>query len=235
MSEADGVAELALRYGLRPDATSRLLALLELLRADPYAPSAVTAPALATDVHVADSLSALELAPLRTARRLADIGSGAGLPGLVLAIALPATEVALVESHERRCAFLERAVAATATPNARVVNARAEAWPAGICAHDVVTARAVGPLAVLCEYAAPLLVRGGTLVAWKGRVPREEQLAGDRAAAELGLEPAGVVRSRPYPGSAEHHLHTYVKTADTPSRFPRRPGIARKRPLGGAR
>jgi 16S rRNA (guanine527-N7)-methyltransferase len=100
--------------------------------------------------------------------------------------------------------------------------------------HDVVTARAVGSLALLCEYAAPLLALGGTLVAWKGAAPAGERSAGDRAARELGLEPGAVLRTEPYTGSAGHHLHMYLKTADTPSSFPRRPGAARKHPLGGS-
>jgi 16S rRNA (guanine527-N7)-methyltransferase len=233
--QPDRVEQLALRHALRPDAVVRLRALLDLLDGDPHTPSAVTAPEQAIDIHLGDSLSALELEPLRAARRIVDIGSGAGLPGLALAIALPQAQVALVESLARRCDFLERACVATATANARVVNARVEAWPDGIGDHDVATARAVGPLALLCEYAAPLLALGGTLVAWKGFVSEDEQAAGKRAAGELGLEPAGVVRSRPYSSSQTHHLHMYVKTTETPSRFPRRPGIARKRPLGAPR
>ena len=235
MSEPNRVAELGRRYALPAKAALQLEALLDLLAADVHAPTAVTAPDRATDVHLADSLSALELAEVRRALEIADIGSGAGLPGLALAIALPRARVALVESVARRCAFLERACAVTGATNARVVNARVEAWGAGIGRHDLVTARAVGPLALLCEYAAPLLARDGMLLAWKGRVADDELLAGNLAAAELGLEPVAVVRSRPYSGSSGHYLHMYVKTSDTPSRFPRRPGIARKRPLGAGR
>lgn len=235
MSDPSRVAELGRRYALPAKAALQLEALLDLLAADSHAPTTVTEREQATNVHLADSLSALELAEVREAREIADIGSGAGLPGLVLAIALPQAQVALVESHARRCAFLERGCAVTGATNARVVNARAEAWPVGIGRHDLVTARAVGPLALLCEYAAPLLARGGRFLAWKGRVGEDELLAGKRAAGELGLEPVAVVRSRPYSGSSGHYLHMYLKTSDTPSRFPRRPGIARKRPLGAGR
>ena len=227
--------QLARSHRLAADASDRLCALLEILASDPQAPSAVTDRDAAIDRHVADSLSALALPAVRDARAIADIGSGAGLPGLALAIALPDAQVALVESVAKRCAFLERARRATASDNATVVCVRAESWAEGIGAHDVVTARAVGPLALLCEYAAPLLADGGTLVAWKGAAAAAERAAGDRAAAELGLEPAGAIRTRPYPGSADHRLYAYVKTAETPARFPRRPGIARKRPLGAVR
>jgi len=211
-----------------------LARLLELLATDPLAPSAVRGPA-ALDVHVADSLSALALDAVTRARAVADLCSGAGLPGLVLAIALPHASVALVESAARRCAFIERASAAAGAKNARVVRARAEEWPDGLGVHDLVTARALAPLAVLCEYAAPLLVLGGTLVAWKGAVSPAEAASGERAAAQLGLEPAGVVRTAPYAGSVAHHLHTYRKVAQTPSGYPRRAGMARKRPIGGLR
>jgi 16S rRNA (guanine527-N7)-methyltransferase len=232
MMATERLAELVERYGLGSEAAARLAELLGLLAADQHAPSSVTDVDVATDVHVADALSALDAAPLRDARLIADIGSGAGFPGLVLAIALPHANVALVESVRRKCEFLERAVSLTGTANATVVCSRAEEWREGLASNDVVTVRAVGPLALLCEYAAPLLVVGGTLVAWKGEVSPAEALAGDRAAGELGLERAVVVRSSPYPRSAGHHLHMYRKIANTPSRFPRRPGVARKHPLG---
>ena len=233
MTAPERLHELAERHVLGSDARTRLAALLELLASDVTAPSAVTAAAAAVDIHVADSLTALDVPAISAAQRIADVGSGAGFPGLVLAIALPEADVALVESNRRKCDFLERARTVSGTSNATVVCARAEAWPAGLGGHDVVTARAVGSLALLCEYAAPLLALGGTLVAWKGAAPAGERSAGDRAARELGLEPGVVLRTEPYTGSAGHHLHMYLKTADTPSSFPRRPGVARKHPLGG--
>jgi 16S rRNA (guanine527-N7)-methyltransferase len=232
VTAAERVAELVERHALDPTVVPRLLALLELIATDPLAPSSVTAPELAVDVHIADSLSALALAQVRTAQAIADLGSGAGLPGLALAIALPRSRVALVESSRRKCAFIERARHATAATNVEIVCARIEEWPAGTSRNDLVTARAVGELALVCEYAAPLLQIGGTLVVWKGAVSADELAGGASAAAELGLEPGAVVRASPYPGSAVHHFHTYAKTAVTPARFPRRPGAARKRPLG---
>jgi 16S rRNA (guanine527-N7)-methyltransferase len=168
VSALERLRELTERHLLEPGADARLAALLELLATDVRAPSAVTAIDQAVDIHVADSLSALGVSAVRNARRIADIGSGAGFPGLVLAVALPAADVTLVESNARKCDFLERALALTGVRNARVVCARAEAWPRGLGLHDAVTARAVGSLALLCEYAAPLMAVGGTLVAWKG-------------------------------------------------------------------
>jgi 16S rRNA (guanine527-N7)-methyltransferase len=216
-----------------PAATSAPLeALLTLLDADPTAPTTVRDPAAATDAHLADSLVALELPVVRAARTLADLGAGAGFPGLPLAIALPRAHVSLVESVARKCAFLGRATAGAGIANASVVNDRAETWEAGREANDVVTARALAPLAVLAEYAAPLLVEGGALVAWKGRRDAGEERAGAAAAAELGLEPAEPLRVQPFPAAGERHLHVFTKVAPTPPRYPRRPGMARKRPLG---
>jgi 16S rRNA (guanine527-N7)-methyltransferase len=186
----------------------------------------------AVDVHVADSLSALALPGLRAARRVADIGSGAGFPGLVLAIALPEARIALVESVGRKCDYLRRVTELAGLDNVEVICARAESWPQGLGVHDAVLARAVAELPVLCEYAAPLLAPGGELIAWKGNAAPAESLAGDRAAELLGLEAGRAIRSAPYPGSVGHHLHVYRKRSPTPAGFPRRPGMARKRPLG---
>ncbi len=226
------LAALADRYGLPDEAKPRLGELHRLLVEDPLAPTAVRDPRKVIDDHLADSLVALELEPVRAARTLADLGSGAGVPGLPLAIALPATGVALVESTARKCEFLERAIARTGAGNARAIHARAESWPEGLESLDVVTARALGPLEVVVEYAAPLLVLGGTLVVWRGRRDPASEAAAARAADALGLEPGPIVPVRPFPASQRRHLHLMSKVTATPLGFPRRPGMALKRPLG---
>jgi 16S rRNA (guanine527-N7)-methyltransferase len=226
------LAELAAGFGLSADQEVRLRALLELLSEDEHAPTPIRDPAEAVDAHVADSLAGLEAQALRAARRIADLGAGAGFPGLPLAIALPEATVALVESSGRKCAFMGRALEWTRTANAEVVNARAEDWSAGVGLNDVVTARALAPLAVLCEYAAPLLAIGGHLVAWKGRRDSDEERAAAVAADQLGLESAGVCGVSPFKGTRDRHLYLYLKVRSTPEQFPRRAGIARKRPLG---
>jgi 16S rRNA (guanine527-N7)-methyltransferase len=207
-----------------------LARILELQANDPAASTTVRDPLDAVDRHIADSLVALELAPVREARRIADLGAGAGWPGLALAAALPSASVALVESVTRHCRYLERAAAGL--PNVSVVHARAEEWRDGLGAQDLVTARALAALPVVLEYAAPLLADGGHVVAWKGAVPPEEAAAGAAAAAVLGLAPAEVRRVAPYAGARDHTLHVFRKIAPTPSRFPRRAGMAVKRPLG---
>ena len=232
MNARERLDQLVERHALAPPAAARLWSLLELLARDEHAPSAVRDLERAVDIHVADSLSALALPAVAAAQSFADLGSGAGFPGIPLAVALAQTTGVLVESSKRKCDFLARALGAAEVANARVVRARAEEWSGEV---DLVTARALGELALVCEYAAPLLARGGSLVAWKGAVADAELLAGRRAAQELGLASRGVIRVSPYPGSVMHHLHVYEKVADTPSRFPRRPGAARKQPLGRER
>ena len=204
---------------------------LALQARDPTASTAVRDPDAAVAGHVADSLVALEVPCMREAHRIADLGSGAGWPGLALAAALPSVRVALVESQSRHARYLERAVEVAGLANADVVTARAEEWQQGIGANDVVTARALASLPVLAEYAAPLLREGGCLVAWKGTVDAQEAADGAAAARALGLEPLEVRPVQPFPSARERALHVFRKIAPTPGRFPRRPGMATKRPL----
>ena len=226
------IEALARSYGLDHAVEARLKTLLEALTRDPLAPTSVRDPTQALNDHLADSLVALELAEVRVASMIADLGAGAGLPGLPLAIALPSSKVNLVESNRRKCEFIARAATACGLSNAVVVNRRAEQWPEGAARFDLVTARALAPLPVVAEYAAPLLCLGGRLVAWRGRRDPADEAAARAAARELGLEMGEIVRVEPYPWAINRHLQPMVKVAETPARFPRRPGMARKRPLG---
>ncbi len=218
---------------------ARLEPVLELLRTDPASLSSVRDPARAWRVHVLDSLTGLELVGSPAA--IADVGAGAGFPGLVLAVALPTARVDLIESVRRKCEFIERAAAAAALDNARAVCDRAEDWarrPApggGREAYDVVTARAVGRLATLAELAAPLLAADGLLVAWKGRRDREEEaeLARAEGPTAMGLERVEAVGDRA--GSRHRHLYAIRKLGPTPRDLPRRAGLAKKRPFGASR
>ncbi|MGP0100082.1 MAG: 16S rRNA (guanine(527)-N(7))-methyltransferase RsmG [Solirubrobacteraceae bacterium] len=231
-NEGTPLRALAASRALNAGQLSQLDAVLALLEADEHAPTTIRAPEQAARTHVADSLVALEINAVGAAERIADLGSGAGFPGLALAVALPAAEVSLVESQRRRCEFLERVCAAAEIENAHVVCSRAEEWREGVSRYDVVTARALAPQPVVLEYAAPLLRMGGTLVDWRGRRDEAVEEAAQRAAALLGLSRAEIRRVIPFEGASDHHLHVFVKTGETPARFPRRAGIARKRPLG---
>ena len=228
---ASALDELVLRYGLAPVQASQLGCLLETLAADPHAPTTVRDPLSASRQHLADSLVALEVPAVRVARTIADIGAGAGFPGLALAVALPAADVALVETVARKCAFIGGAIERCTIANARVVRARVEEWREGSGANDLVTARALAPPPVVIEYAAPLLRIGGALADWRGRRSADEEDGAVRAAAEVGLELVEIRHVKPFAGADRRHLHLYLKVRATPERFPRRSGMARKRPL----
>lgn len=218
------------------DSTAReaLRTVLALLAQERASVSSVTDPEQAWKVHVADSLSGLEVPELAQAERIADVGSGAGFPGLVLAAAAPTAKVDLIESAGRKCDFIDRAIEAAGIANARVLNARSEELAAGDGreAYDAVTARAVGRLSTLAELASPLLRDGGVLVAWKGRRDADEEAQLERGAAELAMQPLSVLHVGPYAGSRHRHLHVMRKSGPTPSNLPRRPGMAKKRPKG---
>lgn len=228
---AERLAGLSAAHGLPVAAAPRLAALLDLVAAEPASITAVRDPAVAVDAHVADSLAGLGVPEVRGARRVADLGSGAGFPGLVLAIALPAAAVTLVESVTRKAAFLRSAIDRLGLENAEVVLARAEDWPEGMGVHDLVTARALAALPVLLEYAAPLLARDGALVAWKATVGEAEEADGRAAAQLLGMSGPRRASVQPFPGARDRSLYVSLKVSSTPNRFPRRPGMASKRPL----
>jgi len=204
--------------------------LLAALAAEPDPPTTIRDPSRAADEHVADSLSGLEVPELRAASRVADLGSGAGFPGLPLAVALPGARVDLVEATGRKCEVIARLAAAAAIGNARPLAFRVEEL--GRAAYDVVTARALAPLTVLAEYAAPLLGERGVLVAWKGDLDAAEQDAGVRAGARVGMAVESVLGVEPFPGARSRRLVVLRKVGPTPPELPRRPGMARKRPLG---
>jgi 16S rRNA (guanine527-N7)-methyltransferase len=215
-------------------ARESLRELVSMLASEHGAPSAVRDPSEAWRVHVADSLAGLEFLELRCAERVADVGSGAGLPGLVLAAALPDASIDLIESVARKCAFIERAASRAAIANVRVVCERSETWALGEGreTYGAVTARAVGRLSTLAELASPLLHDGAALVAWKGRRDPDEEDELGRAAARLAMEPVEIRWVGPYAGSRNRHLHLLRKSGPTPGELPRRPGIAKKRPFG---
>jgi 16S rRNA (guanine527-N7)-methyltransferase len=231
----DELAQLQRRYHLPGGAADRLAALLEALAAEPDPPTTIADPRRALDQHVADSLSGLIAPELDRAGVVADIGSGAGFPGLALAVARPDARFDLLESAERKCTVIRRLAAAAGIDNVRALPVRAEGWAAGegAGAYEAVTARAVAALPVLCEYAAPLLRVGGSLVAWKGRPDPAEERGGDEAADLLGLAAGRALPVTPFAGARDRRLYVYAKVGETPERFPRRPGVAMKRPLGG--
>jgi 16S rRNA (guanine527-N7)-methyltransferase len=224
--------ELAATWSLSPAVVEALEVLARRLSEDPHAPTSIRAFARVWEVHVADSLLGLTVETVRTAGRIADVGSGAGLPGLVLAAALSASRFDLIEAAGRKAGWIQDSTRAMGLANARAVPARAEDWAAGEGhqAYDVVLVRAVDALPVLVEYAAPLLRLDGELVAWKRNLESDERRRGVAAAQLVGMEALTVAHDQRMAGSRTE-LVVFRKTADTPAGYPRRPGRARKRPL----
>ena len=165
-------------------------------------------------VHVDGSLAALELVR-RFEGPIVDVGSGGGAPGIPLAAALPEREVTLLESNRRRCDFLERWAAEL--PNLRVVCGRVEEQPVDV--WGVALAKALAPPPVAAEWCLPLVAPGGAAILFVG--PSADAGAVEKAAGQLAAElldsPPGFLVLR--------------KLGPTPAGFPRRPGVARKRPL----
>jgi 16S rRNA (guanine527-N7)-methyltransferase len=165
-------------------------------------------------VHVDESLAALEVVR-RYEGPVVDVGSGGGAPGIPLAYALPEREVTLLEATGRKCEFLERW--ARELPNVHVVCGRAEEQP--VDAWGVAVAKALAPPPVAAEWCLPLVAPGGAAILYVGPSADRERVA--RVAEKLGGELAGSP-----PG-----LLVLRKLRPTPEGFPRRPGVARKRPL----
>lgn len=225
---------MAAQAPLTPAAAEALRKVLARLATERASVTSVRKGPRAWDIHVLDSLSGLEVADLREAARIADVGSGSGFPGIALAAALPGARVDLIESVGRKCAFMREAVEEAQIANATVVCARSEEHAAGAAreAYDAVTARAVGRLATLAELASPLLRPGGVLVAWKGRRDPEEELEMERAEAEVEMKSEAILEVAPFAESRNRHLHVLRKMGPTPGRLPRRAGLAKRRPFG---
>lgn len=218
---------------LDPAGRQALGKVLELLAAERASVSSVV-DGRAWKVHVADSLTGLEVPEFETAERIADVGAGAGFPGLALAVALPSAQIDLVESIGRKCTFMQLAIDQASIPNATVLNTRSEdlASANGREAYDIVTARAVGRLSTLAELASPLLKPNGVLVAWKGKRDKEEEAQLDHASEDLAMRPEQILDVGDRAGSQHRHLHVIRKSGPTPPGLPRRAGMAKKRPKG---
>lgn len=214
---------------LSDEQIAAMLRVLDQMADEPQNLSSPEAMANAVDVHLADSLSGLLVPELRSAAAITDLGSGGGFPGLVLAIMLPDVPVTLVESEKRKADWLSRASAGMR--NVRVVADRSESLArAERGMHPVVTARALGALPVVMELAAPLLAPAGTLVAWRGRRDSVSERGAAEAAEALGLIHRRDEDAAPIPG-VSRYFSLWTTAGDIPERFPRRPGMAAKRPV----
>ena len=220
---------------MNPDRAASLDVLRQLL-GRPDAPISRASRSEIATVHLADSLAGLEFAELTSADRVADIGSGAGLPGLPLAASQPDSRWELIEATTKKCRFIESAVEAMDLRNVSVRPLRTEEFsrdPEGREGFDLVTARAVGSLSTTAELASPLLRPGGHLMIWRGVRDRASEREFEASVGpRLALETVEVRHVEPYPGSRERHIHLLRKNGATPEDLPRRAGLAAKRPFG---
>ncbi len=187
--------------------------------------------------HVLDSLSCFLHEPLKRAGRLADIGSGGGLPGIPINIARRDLPTTLVESTRKKAQFLRSVADELSLRHVEIANTRVEdlgRTEEHRGGYDVATTRALARLSVVAEYCVPLLEVGGCAIAMKGRLGAEELSEGRRASGALGARVAEVKRVPMIPeiGDKERNLVIVAKEKETPGKYPRRPGVAAKRPLG---
>jgi 16S rRNA (guanine527-N7)-methyltransferase len=179
--------------------------------------------------HVLDSLTLVPLLASLGAKTVADVGSGGGLPGVVLAVVMSDVEFTLVEATGKKAAFLTETLAALGATNARVVNERAETIGRDRETHreryDAVVARAVGRLPVLLELTVPLARVGGCVLAIKGGRAAEE--IADSSAALRALKCSVADTRRTSTGT----IVIVAKDGPTPKRYPRRPGEPKKDPI----
>ncbi len=227
-----------LSLGLAPDKAAALGRYAAMIRAERERSALVSRRSMDAIErrHFAESLAllvALEERGLLLSPAL-DIGSGAGFPGLPMKIVRPDLRLTLLESNEKKAAFMERVIAELSLRGADVITVRAE--EAGRlaehrAAYALVLARAVAPLRVLAELALPFLAIGGVLAAPKGSAAPREVREAQAALEELGGAVEETARLRvPAQGRAPTLL-IVRKTDETPERYPRRPGIPSKRPL----
>ena len=190
------------------------------------------------DRHYTDSLAPLKYAHLfPEGASLIDVGSGAGFPGLPLAIARPDLQVTLLDSLMKRITFLSAVVEALGLQNVQLVHSRAEDGGRDEKLrekYDIAVARAVAPLPVLCELLLPFVKVGGRMICYKGPSAAEELEAGQKAAHMLGAAQLDQLPvNLPSQPDWQHCLLTCEKKVKTVRQYPRKAGTPSRSPLGG--
>jgi 16S rRNA (guanine527-N7)-methyltransferase len=193
--------------------------------------------------HFLDSLSCLPVIKCagvtsdrgtHVALQVVDVGTGAGFPGVVLKIALPALHLTLLEARGKKAEFLQYLVERLGLTGVTVINARAEDVgqdPAHREQYDLALARALAGMATLAELTLPLVRVGGLVIAQKGEDPAVEVEAAQGAVTTLGGQVQGVVPVVVPNLEGVRHLVVLGKVSPTPPQYPRRPGMPAKRPL----
>jgi 16S rRNA (guanine527-N7)-methyltransferase len=184
--------------------------------------------------HFLDSLALLGLPAVAASSRLADAGSGAGFPALVLALALPELEVTAIESQRKKCQHIERVASLLGLTNVLVRCARIEELGQANARnyYDAVVSRALAPLPVVAEYSLPLLRVGGTMIAMKGAISNQELSQAKDALAILGAGELEAFELHPFAEAYNRWVYMAAKLRATPEEYPRRVGVPSKRPLG---
>lgn len=182
-------------------------------------------------LHFLDCAALLGMVDFR-GRRVIDVGTGAGFPGLALKIACPDMELTLLDSLDKRIGFLRDTCALLGFDDVRCIHARAEEAPAELHAgFDIACSRAVARLNLLCELCLPLAKKGGVFIAMKGPDCADELNAAKRAIKLLGGEVEDVKKYLVPGTDATHSAIIIRKTADTPAKYPRRWAQIKKQPL----
>lgn len=194
--------------------------------------TAITEPRDIVIKHFADSLTILSVLDVTKGTKILDVGSGAGFPGIPLKIAKEDAELTLLDSQQKRLTFLEE-VCSKIRIKAELVHARAE--DAGRekkmrMKYDLVTARAVAPLNVLCEYCMPFVKKKGYFVAMKGPAAQEEIAGAERAVKELGCELQQAKELSLMDGS-KRTLVVFKRTTGMPGEYPRSSAKIKAKPL----
>ena len=194
--------------------------------------TAITDPEQVAVLHFLDSLCLLPLADW-AGKTVVDVGTGAGFPGMPLAMAVPEASVTLLDSLGKRVAFLEECRAALGLENVRCVHARAEEFAAGEReSFDLAVSRAVAALPTLCELCLPLVKVGGRFLAMKSSGTGEEIASSERAIALLGGKLAAVEDYTIPTSQIVHRVVDIQKVSPTPKKYPRRFAQIKKQPLG---
>ena len=197
--------------------------------------TAITQPEEVAVKHFLDSALLLaHCGALPESLSLIDVGTGAGFPGLVLAVLKPEWSITLLDSLQKRVHFLETVCSELDLANVTCIHSRAEEGgqnPSLREKFDVATARAVANLPLLCEYCLPFVKVGGWFPPMKGPDPQAEGKRGEKAIRLLGGE-LKEIREYSLPDGSYRSLFQIKKVRQTPKQYPRNPGKIKKSPLG---